>query len=47
VLFRSVEAVGAEIFAEILAVASGKKTRSEAFGYGDDEFVPWHIGAVL
>lgn len=43
----TVEAVGAEIFAEILAVASGKKTRSEAFGYGDDEFVPWHIGAVL
>lgn len=43
----SVDAVGAEIWAEILAVASGKKTKSEAFGYGDDEFVPWHIGAVL
>ena len=28
-------------------VASGKKSRSEEFGYGDDEFVPWHIGAVL
>lgn len=43
----TVDAVGAEIFAEILAVASGKQTRSETFGYGDDEFVPWHIGAVL
>ncbi len=43
----TVDAVGAEIWAEILAVASGKKTKSEAFGYGDDEFVPWHIGAVL
>jgi len=42
-----VDDVGAEIFAEILAVASGKKTRSELFGYGDDEFLPWHIGAVL
>lgn len=43
----TVDEVGAEIFAAILAVASGEKTRSEAFGYGDDEFVPWHIGAVL
>ena len=43
----SVDQVGAEIFAEILAVASGKKTRSEVFGYGDDEFVPWQVGAVL
>ena len=43
----TVDAVGAEIFARILAVASGEPTKSEAFGYGDDEFVPWHIGAVL
>jgi len=31
----------------ILRVASGEKTKSEAFGYGELEFVPWHIGAVL
>lgn len=43
----TVDAVGAAIYAEILAVASGKRTASEIFGYGDDEFVPWHIGAVL
>ena len=43
----TVDEVGAEIFARILAVASGEPTRSEVFGYGDDEFVPWHIGAVL
>ena len=43
----TVEAIGAEIHAAILAVASGERTRSEVFGYGDDEFVPWHIGAVL
>ncbi|MDK9698505.1 MAG: UxaA family hydrolase, partial [Siculibacillus sp.] len=42
-----VDDVGEEIFAEVLAVASGKRTKSEEFGYGDDEFVPWHIGAVL
>lgn len=38
---------GQEIFAEILAVASGKRTRSEELGYGDSEFVPWQIGAVM
>ncbi|WP_233025137.1 hypothetical protein [Rhodopseudomonas boonkerdii] len=24
--------------------ASGKSSKSEAFGYGQDEFVPWQIG---
>ena len=32
---------------EILAVASGKKTKSEELGYGDNEFVPWQIGATM
>lgn len=44
---RSVAEVGREIFDEILAVASGKKTKSEAQGIGDEEFVPWHVGPVL
>lgn len=43
----SVEEVGETIYRRILATASGEPTRSEAFGYGDDEFVPWHVGAVL
>jgi altronate hydrolase len=43
----SVEEIGEAIFRRILATASGEPTRSEAFGYGDDEFVPWHVGAVL
>jgi altronate hydrolase len=30
-----------------LAVASGQKTKSETLGYGDHEFVPWRLGAVL
>jgi len=32
--------VGREIFEEILAVASGKRTKSEQLGIGDEEFVP-------
>lgn len=38
---------GEEIFAEILRVASGGRTKSEALGYGDNEFVPWSIGATM
>ncbi len=43
----SVEEKGREIFETILAVASGKKSKSEELGYGDNEFVPWQIGAVM
>jgi altronate hydrolase len=39
--------MGERIFRFILEVASGKKTKSELNGIGDDEFVPWLIGAVL
>jgi len=38
---------GEEIFARILAVASGERTKSELLGYGDSEFVPWSIGATM
>jgi altronate hydrolase len=44
---RSVQDVGREIFEEILAVASGKRTKSEIHGYGDEEFVPWQVGPTL
>jgi altronate hydrolase len=43
----SVEEKGREIFSKILAVASGEHTKSEELGYGDAEFVPWQIGAVM
>jgi altronate hydrolase len=43
----SVEEVGREIFEEILAVASGKKTKSEISGVGEEEFAPWSIGPTL
>jgi altronate hydrolase len=42
-----VEEVGRRIFEEILAVASGKKTRSEINGVGEEEFAPWSIGPTL
>ncbi len=43
----SIEDKGREIFEELLRVASGKRSKSEDFGYGDNEFVPWQIGAVM
>lgn len=43
----SVEEVGRQIFEEILAVASGKKTKSELNGVGEEEFAPWSIGPTL
>jgi altronate hydrolase len=42
-----VEEVGRQIFEEILAVASGKKTKSEINGVGEEEFAPWSIGPTL
>ncbi|MGE0756787.1 MAG: UxaA family hydrolase [Pirellulaceae bacterium] len=44
---RPVAAVGEQLFEEILAVASGKKTKSEVHGIGDEEFVPWFVGPTL
>jgi altronate hydrolase len=43
----SIEAKGQEIFDLLLKVASGEKTKSEELGYGDNEFVPWQVGATM
>ncbi len=43
----SVAEMGERIFAELLEIASGKKTRSEIHGFGDNEFVPWTHGAQM
>lgn len=43
----TVQDKGKEIFEKILAVASGEKSKSELLGYGDNEFVPWQIGATM
>jgi altronate hydrolase len=43
----TVQEKGEEIFQAILRLASGEPSRSEALGVGDDEFVPWMIGAQM
>jgi galactarate dehydratase len=42
----TIEAAGLRIFESVIATASGRYTLSEDFGFGDNEFVPWQIGAV-
>jgi altronate hydrolase len=42
----SIQEMAQRIFDEILHVASGRKTKSEDLGLGDNEFVPWHLGIV-
>jgi altronate hydrolase len=43
----SVPEMGQQIFDLVLKTASGKKTKSEELGFGDDEFTPWVLGAVM
>jgi altronate hydrolase len=43
----SVQEVGRELFQLILDTASGRRTRSEELGFGQEEFVPWQLGAVM
>lgn len=43
----SVQEMGQRIFEMILATASGAQSKSEQHGYGQNEFVPWQVGAVM
>ncbi len=43
----SIAEKGQGIFETILKVASGERSKSELLGYGDAEFLPWQIGAVM
>jgi altronate hydrolase len=43
----TVSELGDVLFQEILAIASGRRTKSEEFGFGDEEFAPWQLGAVM
>jgi altronate hydrolase len=43
----TIEKAGEEIFELLLQIASGKKTKSEILGFGDNEFVPWIFGAQM
>lgn len=43
----SIDTKADEILEKILIVASGETTKSENLGLGDNEFVPWQVGAVM
>jgi altronate hydrolase len=43
----SIQAMGEKIFQHILDCASGQPSKSEQHGYGQNEFVPWQVGAVM
>jgi altronate hydrolase len=43
----SAREVGMQILEEVIAVASGKQSKSEAQGLGEEEFAPWILGGTL
>ena len=43
----SIEQLGLVLFKLLLDVASGTRSRSERHGYGQQEFVPWQISAIM
>lgn len=44
---ETMEDLSQRMFQAVLDYASGKQARSEVLGYGQDEFLPWQIGAVM
>ncbi|MFN5167671.1 MAG: UxaA family hydrolase [Pseudomonadota bacterium] len=44
---ETVDEAGERIFRLMLETASGRRTKSELHGYGQNEFVPWQLGAVM
>jgi altronate hydrolase len=43
---KTIAEMGQEIFEQLLVHASGKPTKSELNGLGEDEFCPWQIGVL-
>ena len=43
----TVAGTGERLFRLMLETASGAATKSERHGYGQNEFVPWYVGAVM
>jgi altronate hydrolase len=44
---ENVAECGQRIFDLIVATASGRRTKSEELGFGEAEFAPWQLGAVM
>jgi altronate hydrolase len=43
----SAQSIGMQILDEVIAVASGKQSKSEAQDLGEEEFAPWILGATM
>lgn len=43
---ETIQVAGERIFDMVVAVASGQRTLSEQYDYGNNEFVPWQLGAI-
>jgi altronate hydrolase len=44
---ETIEQVDQRIFDLVVRAAGGEQSKSEELGMGDNEFVPWQIGAVM
>jgi len=44
---ETIQGMGERIFRFILDIASGKKTKSELLGFGDNEFTLWRMGSMM
>jgi altronate hydrolase len=44
---ETIQQAGERFFQLMLETASGRRTKSEQFGYGEDEFAPWVVGATM
>ena len=44
---QTVDECGRALLAQLVAFASGARSKSELLDYGNYEFLPWHIGAVV
>lgn len=43
---QTIQSLGEALFQELLATASGRRSRSEIHGYGQQEFVPWQLSVI-
>jgi altronate hydrolase len=43
----TVQDMGQRVFELMLATAAGQRSKSETHGCGQNEFVPWQVGAVM